>query len=61
MKPKPEDPITTGLKCLCGAKECEIELRVIDMPEGQVKIQIFNSKDIDSIMVNKADLKKLIK
>ena len=61
MKPTSEDTLGKSLKCLCGAKNCEIELRVVDMPEDQVKLQIFNSKEIDSIMVNKSELKEMLK
>ena len=57
---KQDPPIATGLKCLCGLKGCEIELRVVNMPEDQVKLQIFNSKDIDSIVVSKSELKKFL-
>lgn len=57
---KPTDPISSSMKCLCGEKKCEIELRVVDF-EDKVKIQIFNSKDIDSIMVNKSDLMEKLK
>jgi len=59
--PTSEDKIAKGIKCLCGTKGCEIELRVVDLPEDQVKIQIFNSKDIDSIVVNKRRLIETLK
>ena len=54
-----EDKIANSLKCLCGAEECKIELRVVDF-EDKVKLQIFNSKEIDSIMVNKLELIKVL-
>ena len=59
-KPTPQDKIATGLKCICGAEGCEIELRVVDLGD-RVKIQIFNSKKIDSIIVDKSDLKEMLK
>lgn len=59
-KPTSEDPFATGLKCLCGTENCKIELRVVDM-EDNVKLQIFNSKDIDSVTINKYELIKVLK
>ncbi len=60
MKPTSEDKIATGIKYLCRDKECKIELRVIGMPEEKVKLQIFDSKDINSIVVRLSDLKKIL-
>jgi len=46
------------IPCVCENKNCKVELKIIDMEDGNVKIQIFNSKDIDSVVVNKLKLKK---
>ena len=57
---KLDDKFASSLKCLCGAKGCEIELRVVDLGDGKVKLQIFNSKEIDSIIINKSELIKVL-
>ncbi len=57
---KSDNPIAKELKCLCEADNCKVGMRLVNLPEGKVKIQIFNSKDIDSIIVSKLRLIKLL-
>jgi len=59
--PKPNDPIATELKCICGAENCKVGIRITNVSEEKVKLQILNSKDIDSIVVDKRKLKEIIK
>ncbi len=44
--------------CICENKDCKVGMKIVNMPDSKVKLQIFNSNDVDSIVVDK---KKLIK
>jgi len=57
---KNEEKTAKELRCLCGIENCGVGMKINNMPEGKVKIQIINSKDIDSIIVNKFNLIKIL-
>lgn len=58
--PKPNDPTATEIPCTCGTDNCKVGMRITDVSEEKVKLQILNSKDIDSIVINKRRLIKLL-
>jgi len=58
--PKPNDPIATEIPCVCGTDNCKVGMRITSVSEEKVKLQILNSKDIDSIVINKRRLIKLL-
>ncbi len=59
--PKSTDPIAKEIPCICGADNCKIGMRITNVSKEKVKIQIINSKDIDSIVINKKKLKEMLK
>jgi len=54
------DPTAIAIPCLCGEENCKVGMRIVSMPENKVKLQIINSKDIDSIVISKRRLIKLL-
>jgi len=57
---KSTDPIANEIPCICEAENCKVGMRINNISEEKVKIQIINSKDIDSIVVNKRRLIKIL-
>ena len=52
--------VTKTLSCVCKTKNCKVRMRIVTQPDEKVKIQIFNSKEIDSIVVNKKELTRIL-
>jgi len=59
--PKPDDPTATELKCICGEENCKVGMRITNISDEKTKIQIFDKEDIKTVIVDKKNLKELLK